>query len=85
VEKISVQKLNDKRVVDSEGGEVGIYHNIVAEADTGMLKDLVVRPAAELDTSNFRKDGTYIFMPFDAVKAVKDVVVVDSEKMRVRA
>lgn len=85
MEKISVQKLNDKRVVDSEGGEVGIYHNIVAEVDTGMLKDLVVRPAAELDTSNFRKDGTYIFMPFDAVKAVKDVVVVDSEKMRVRA
>jgi sporulation protein YlmC with PRC-barrel domain len=85
VEKISVQKLNDKRVVDSEGGEVGIYHNIVAEVDTGMLKDLVVRPAAELDTSKFRKDGTYIFMPFDAVKAVKDVVVVDSEKMRVRA
>lgn len=85
MEKISVQKLNDKRVVDSEGGEVGIYHNIVAEVDTGMLKDLVVRPAAELDTSKFRKDGTYIFMPFDAVKAVKDVVVVDSEKMRVRA
>ena len=85
MEKISVQKLNDKRVVDSEGGEVGIYHNIVAEVDTGMLKDLVVRPAAELDTSKFRMDGTYIFMPFDAVKAVKDVVVVDSEKMRVRA
>jgi sporulation protein YlmC with PRC-barrel domain len=84
-QKISVLNLSNKRVVDSEGGEVGMLHNIVAEAATGVLKELVVKPADELDTSKFKKEDEYIFIPFDAVKAVKDVIVVDSEIIRARA
>jgi sporulation protein YlmC with PRC-barrel domain len=57
----------------------------VAEAATGMLKELVVKPNDELDTSKFRKEDEYIYIPFDAVKAVKDVIVVDSEIIRERA
>ena len=85
MQKISALKLSNKRVVDSEGGEMGTLHNIVAEAGTGMLKELVVKPAEELDTSGFRKEDDYIFIPFVAVKAIKDVIVVDSEKLGVRA
>ena len=81
-QKISALKLSNKRVVDSEGSEMGMLHNIVADAGTGMLRELVVKPAEELDTSRFKKEGDYIFIPFDAVKAIKDVIVVDSEKMR---
>ncbi len=84
-QKISVLNLSNKRVVDSEGGEVGTLHNIVAEAATGTLKELLVKPADELDTSKFKKEDEYIFIPFDAVKAVKDVIVVDSEIIRARA
>jgi len=84
-QKISVLNLSNKRVVDSEGGEIGALHNIVAEAATGMLKELVVKPNDELDTSKFRKEDEYIYIPFDAVKAVKDVIVVDSEIIRERA
>jgi len=83
--KLSVLNMSEKRVVDSEGVEVGVLHNIVAEAETGVLKDLVVKPADEFDTSELRKEDEYIFVPFDAVKAVKHVIIVDSEKMRVRA
>lgn len=85
MQKISALKLSDKRVVDSEGGEMGMLHNIVADAGTGMLRELVVKPADELDTSNFRKEDEYIFIPFDAVKAIKDVIVVESERIRARA
>jgi len=85
MQKISVLKLSNKRVVNSEGGEMGVLHNIVAEAGTGALKELVVKPADELDTSRFRKEDEYIFISFDAVAAIKDVIVVDSEKMRARA
>jgi sporulation protein YlmC with PRC-barrel domain len=84
-QKISVLNLSNKRVVDSEGSEVGMLHNIVAEAATGVLKELVVKPADELDTSKFKKEDEYIIIPFDAVKAVKDVIVVDSETIRARA
>ncbi|MHC1599556.1 MAG: PRC-barrel domain-containing protein [Candidatus Methanospirareceae archaeon] len=84
-QKISALKLSNKRVVDSEGSEMGMLHNIVAEAGTGMLRELVVKPAEELDTSRFKMEDDYIFIPFDAVKAIKDVIVVDSEKLRTRA
>ncbi|MHC1610064.1 MAG: PRC-barrel domain-containing protein [Candidatus Methanospirareceae archaeon] len=85
MQRISVLKLSNKRVVDSEGSEMGTLQNIVAEAGTGMLKELVVKPAEELDISKFKKEGNYIFIPFDAVRAIKDVIVVDSEKLGVRA
>lgn len=82
MEKISAQKLNDKRVVDSDGIEMGVLHNVVVDTGTGTLTELIVKPATELDTSGFRREGNYIFIPFDAVKAVGDVIVVDSMKIR---
>lgn len=85
MQKISALKLSNKRIVDSEGSEIGTLHNIVAEAGTGMLKELVVKPAEELDKSRFREERGDIFIPFDAVKAIKDVIMVDSEKIRARA
>ena len=85
MEKVSVLKLTEKRVMDSEGSEMGVLHNIIAEAGTGTLKELVVKPAEDLDTSSFEKEDEYILIPFDAVKAIKDVIIVDSEKIRTRA
>lgn len=74
-------KLFDKRIVDTEGGEVGRLHTIVADASTGILTDLVVKPAVNLDIRRFRKQNNYIFIPFDAVKAIKDVIIVESGKI----
>ena len=85
MQSISALKLSNKRVVNSDGGEMGTLHNIVADAGTGILRELVVKPADELDTSKFKKEDEYIFVPFEAVKAIKDVIVVDSEMIRVRA
>ncbi len=83
--KIMAIRMGNKRVVDSDGGEIGLFHNVVAEDATGLLKELVVKPTDELDLSRFKKESGFIFIPFDAVTAVKDVIVVDSEKMRARA
>jgi sporulation protein YlmC with PRC-barrel domain len=79
---VSAKALNHKRVVDTRGSELGVSHNIVADVETGMLIELVVKPNAKHDTSEFKKEGDHIFIPFDAVKGVKDVILVDSEKMR---
>jgi len=85
MKKISAQKLSDKKVMDLEGSEIGILHNVVADAATGLLSELMVKPAAEFDTSGFKEEGEYISIPFQAVKAIKDVIIVDSEEIRVRA
>lgn len=85
MQKLSALKLSNKRVVDSEGREIGVLQNMVAEAGSGMLKELVVKPTEELNISRFKKMDGYIFIPFDAVNAIEDVIVVDSEKVHVRA
>jgi len=79
---VSAKALNHKRVVDTGGSELGVSHNIVADAETGMMIELKVKPKAKYDTSEFKKEGDYIFLPFDAVKGIKDVILVDSEKIR---
>jgi len=50
MKKISAQKLSGKTVMDLDGSEIGILHNVVADAATGLLSELVVKPAAELET-----------------------------------
>jgi sporulation protein YlmC with PRC-barrel domain len=77
--KISAQKLNNKRVVDLEGGEIGMLHSVIADVGSGYLTELLVKPAPELDTSAYRVENGFLFVPFHAVKAIKDVIVVDSE------
>lgn len=79
---VSAKALNHKRVVDTGGSELGVSRNIVADAETGMLIELKVKPKAKHDTSEFKKEGDHIFLPFDAVKGIKDVILVDSEKIR---
>lgn len=80
--KMSSLMLSDKKVVDSEGGEVGVLHDMVADAGTGLLTELVVKPAAERDTSKFKTDDGYLFIPFATVTAIKDVIVVDIKRIR---
>lgn len=85
MQKISAHELSNKRVVDSGGREIGLLKNMVAEAGSGMLKELIVKPAEKLDLSRFKTVENYIFIPFDAVSGIEDVIIVDSEKVHARA
>ena len=83
--KMSSRMLCGKKVVNLEGEEMGVLHNLVADAETGILTELVVKPAAELDTSKLKTDDGYLFIPFDTVTAIKDVIVVDIKQIREQA
>ncbi len=83
--KMSSRMLCGKKVVNLEGGEMGVLHNLVADAETGILTELVVKPAAELDTSKLKTDDGYLFIPFDTVTAIKDVIVVNIKQIREQA
>jgi sporulation protein YlmC with PRC-barrel domain len=76
-------ELNHKRVVDTGGREIGRVDHIQVEATMGILTDLVVKATSKIKLSEFKKRRTFIAIPFDAVKAVKDVILVDSEKLKV--
>ncbi|MCW3131752.1 MAG: PRC-barrel domain-containing protein [Candidatus Methanospirare jalkutatii] len=82
--KVYVQELIDKKVVDSDGTEIGSLHSITADSETGFLQKLLVKPSMALDASKFERYSDFIIIPFEAVKAVRDVIVVDSSKRQAR-
>ena len=75
--KVFAKNLTNKQVMGTDGTELGILNNVVMEGKTGRLQYLIVKPDMGLDTSKYQKDGQYINIPFDAVSAIKDYIVVD--------
>jgi len=82
MKKVLTQKLMNMKVIDVEGSEIGRVRNIIADVRTGVLTDLVVEPEGELelDTSSLKRDGEFILVPFEHVRAVGDIITVELKK-----
>jgi len=78
--KIFAKNLSKKNVVSSDGSVLGVLYNIVMDAPTGDLIDLVVKPDMSIDKSRYAPEGNYILVPFSAVRAVRDFIVVDKNE-----
>lgn len=81
-ETIFASELSDKKVVDTSGSDIGVLDHLRVEPTTGDLTDLLVRPMPNLNVGEFETSGPLIVLPFAAVKAVKDVIVVDSARLQ---
>ena len=75
--KIFAKNLSKKNVMSSDGSILGALYNIVIDIRTGELINLVVKPDMSVDRSLYRSEGNYMLIPFSAVRAIKDVMVVD--------
>lgn len=78
--KIFAKNLSKKNVVSSDGSVLGVLYNIVMDAPTGDLIDLVVKPDMSIDKSRYTPEGNYILVPFSSVRAVRDFIVVDKNE-----
>lgn len=75
--KIFAKNLPSKKVMTTDGGELGTLANITMDLRTGTLLNLVVKPDMALDKERYEQDGKYVLLPFYAVRAIKDYVVID--------
>lgn len=77
--KVFESELRGKTVMSTEGGYLGILRNISVNVETGDLTNIHVEPDGELDASHFSRDaqGRIVF-PFGSIKAVRDVIVVNT-------
>jgi len=72
------KQLGGKRVITNRGEEIGRLSDIEFDDRTGVLETLLVEPASDSKLAqNLAKDEEFITLPFKAVFAVSDVVVVD--------
>jgi sporulation protein YlmC with PRC-barrel domain len=74
--------LFNKQVMATDGTEIGTLSNVIMEIKGGNIIDLMITPNPNFDTSRYRKTDNYILMPFDAVSAIKDYIIVDKMKAR---
>ena len=75
--KTFCRALAKKRVMSNDGMLIGTIKNIMVDLNTGQVVDLLVKPDETFRTEGYRTDGDKMLVPFEAVKDIKDYVVVD--------
>lgn len=71
------RSLSRKKIVTNEGKVIGTLKNIIVDFETGQVVDLIVYPDPSFDTSGYRVEGDRLFITFEAVKDIKDFIIVD--------
>jgi sporulation protein YlmC with PRC-barrel domain len=75
--KVFESELRGKTVMSADGSYVGVLRNISANRDTGDLAFIHVEASEDVDPRLFSQDDKgRLKFPFQAIKAVRDVVVV---------
>ncbi len=71
------RSLARKRVMSNDGMLIGTIRNVMVDLNTGQVVDLIIKPDDTFRTDGYRMDGDRMFVPFEAVKDIKDYIVVD--------
>ena len=74
--------LENKKIMSTDAKELGTLEDIFIDAKTGNITDLMILPSEGVDTSKYKKEEDYILVPFSAVSAVKDYIIVDKDKAK---
>ncbi|VVB92567.1 PRC-barrel domain protein [uncultured archaeon] len=77
--KILAKNLANKRVMLTDGSELGFASNVVIDTQSGALVYLVVKPTPTVETSKYKTQNGYVLIPFEAVRAAKDYAIVDKK------
>ena len=77
--KILAKNLANKRVMLTDGSELGFANDVIMDTQGGALLYLEVKPNPTVDTSKFKMQGGLVMIPFEAVRAAKDYAIVDKK------
>ncbi|MGZ4863630.1 MAG: PRC-barrel domain-containing protein [Halobacteriota archaeon] len=80
--EIFAKNLSNKQVMGSDGSDIGTLYDLIIDENTGDILDLKVKPDPDLNVQEFRTENDFIFLPFDAVRAIKDYIVVDRKLIK---
>ncbi len=77
-DKVAGRDLIGRNVVSDRGTIIGRLSDISIETTGGKVTMLIVKPGKDIDVKHFRlSDNGELLIPFKAVKAVKDVLIVN--------
>lgn len=77
--RILAKNLSKKKVMLTDGSELGFANDVVIDSRSGDLLYLMVKPNPVVEVSGFDVQDDYIVIPFKAVKAIKDYAIIDKK------
>ncbi len=80
VSRLYATSLGGKKVINMDGMVIGELENIILDMKTGKLVDLVVKPNTKVRGNKRRENGKFVRIPFEAVCAIKEYIVVDEKE-----
>ena len=76
--RVFARSLSRKKIMTNDGKLIGTLKNIRVDFDSGQVIELLVHPDQTLDPTNYEmEDDKILKFPFEAVKDIKDYIVVD--------
>lgn len=76
--KIMGKSLVGRNVVSDKGTVIGRLLDLSLETISGKILMLIIKPGRDIDPARFKlSENKEILIPYTAVKAVKDVVIVN--------
>ncbi|MGC8681218.1 MAG: PRC-barrel domain-containing protein [Thermoplasmata archaeon] len=79
--KMFITELQGRTAMSSDGEILGTIDNVVIDIEKGNIMHLLINPAKDLDTKKFEVEAKgRIVVPFNSMKSVKDVVVLELKK-----
>lgn len=77
--KVLATELKGKTVMSDDGLMLGRLRNIQMSDETGDLTNVLIEPSGDVDPRLFKRDDRgYLIFPFENVKAVRDVIIVNT-------
>lgn len=76
--RVFARTLSRKKIMSNDGKLIGTLKNIRVDFDSGQVLEMLVHPDQTFDTSNYdMEDDKILKISFEAVKDIKDYIVVD--------
>ncbi|MDR2855080.1 MAG: PRC-barrel domain-containing protein [Methanomicrobiales archaeon] len=74
---ILTRTLAKKQIITNDGKVLGVLKNILVDAESGQITEIVLIPDPSFDVSGYQMDGERMLIPFESVRDIKDYIVVD--------
>ncbi len=76
--RVFARSLSRKKIMSNDGKLIGTLKNIRVDFDSGQVSELIIHPDQSFVTDGYNlEDDKLLIIPFEAVKDIKDYIVVD--------
>jgi sporulation protein YlmC with PRC-barrel domain len=76
--RVFARSLSRKKIMSNDGKLIGTLKNIRVDFDSGQVQEMIIHPDQSFSTDGYNlEDDKLLIIPFDAVKDIKDYIVVD--------